>query len=215
MHRASAPDDGALIQIIDSALADATRRSGKWLQCRPGCTQCCVGPFAINQLDAIRLRRGLTDLEATDPERANSVRERARESVARLSPTFPGDPVSGILTEGPDAEEQFAEFANDEPCPVLNPDTGTCDLYEARPITCRTFGPPVRVEEGLGVCELCFHGATAEEIAACEMEVDPESMEAALLKELTKTTGTGGSTIVAFSLVREDVVQGDNSRPNV
>ena len=44
--------DRALIQIVDSALAEAARRSGKWLVCRRGCTQCCIGVFPINQLDA-------------------------------------------------------------------------------------------------------------------------------------------------------------------
>jgi hypothetical protein len=28
--------DKKLIQIVDAALADATRRSGSWLECRPG-----------------------------------------------------------------------------------------------------------------------------------------------------------------------------------
>ena len=55
--------DQTLIQIVDSALAEATRRSGRWLVCRPGCTQCCIGAFPINQLDALRLRRGLAELE--------------------------------------------------------------------------------------------------------------------------------------------------------
>src|SRR5258707_5058146 len=92
--------DGALIQIVDAALADVAGRSGEWLVCRPGCTQCCMGVFPINQLDAFRLRRGLADLEKRAPERAAKVRQRARESVARLSPEFPGELVSGVLHEG-------------------------------------------------------------------------------------------------------------------
>jgi len=51
-----------------------------------------------------------------------------------------------------------------------------CDLYDARPMTCRTFGPPVRSAAARS-CELCFHGATDEQIAACEMVVDPENVE--------------------------------------
>ena len=77
--------DQKLIQIVDAALADVTRRSGDWLVCRPGCTQCCVGVFAINQLDTARLQRGLRKLEAAAPERAAAVRQRAREAVSRLS----------------------------------------------------------------------------------------------------------------------------------
>jgi Fe-S-cluster containining protein len=189
-----------LVQIVDSALAEAGRRSGKWLVCRPGCTQCCIGVFPINQLDATRLRKGLTSLQGFAPERALRVRQRARESVARLSKDFPGDADSGLLDEGDDAEERFAEFANDEPCPALDPQTGLCELYEARPMTCRVFGPPVRSEDGLGVCELCFQGATDKEIAACEMNADPEDMESTLLRKLEKTTGVHGQTIVAFCL---------------
>ncbi len=192
--------DQKLIQIVDAALADVTRRSGKWLACRPGCTQCCIGAFSINQLDALRLRRGLADLEKREPARAARIRERARESVARLSREFPGDPVSGLLDESGEAEQRFEDFANDEPCPVLNPETGYCELYESRPMTCRVFGPPVRSEDGLGVCELCFQGASDKEIAACEMKADPDDMESRLLAQLEKDTRKRGNTIIAFCL---------------
>jgi Fe-S-cluster containining protein len=190
--------DGALIEIVDAALANATRRSGEWLVCRPGCTQCCVGVFAINQLDAVRLQQGLSDLKKADPQKARRIRARARDSIRRLSAEFPGDAKTGVLDEGPEAEESFAEFANDEPCPVLDPETGLCDLYDARPMTCRTFGPPVRSDGGLGVCELCFHGATDEQIAGCEMVADPEDLEAKVLAKLEESQSARGRTIVAF-----------------
>ncbi len=190
--------DSELIQIVDVALADASRRSGEWLVCQSGCTQCCVGVFAINQLDAVRLQQGLAHLEKTDPQRARRIRSRARASIRRLSPEFPGNAETGLLDEDPEAEERFAEFANDESCPVLDPETGLCDLYDARPMTCRTFGPPVRAEGGLGVCELCFHGATDEQIAACEMVVDPDDLESKLIRKLEKTRGPRGQTVVAF-----------------
>jgi Fe-S-cluster containining protein len=200
MHCSSPPQDQALIQIVDSALAEATRISGKWLVCRPSCTQCCIGVFPINQLDAVRLRQGLVKLGESAPECADRVRQRAREAVFRLSKEFPGDPTSGLLEEGEEAEERFAEFANDEPCPALDPATGLCELYEARPMTCRVFGPPVRTEDGLGVCELCFQGAPDEEIAGCEMNPDPDDLESKLVVELERTTGVHGQTIVAFCL---------------
>jgi Fe-S-cluster containining protein len=201
-HRQPSSGDQQLIQIVDSALADAARRSGEWLVCRLGCTQCCIGVFSINQLDARRLRQGLADLELLAPERAARVRERARQAVDRLAPEFPGDPATGLLDEGELAEQRFAEFANDEPCPALDPETGNCELYESRPMTCRTFGPPVRSEEGLGVCELCYHGASDEEIASCEMIPDPDDLESTLLQQLERTTGVRGETIVAFALAR-------------
>ena len=196
--------DRTLVQIVDAAMAEAARKSGPWLVCRLGCTQCCIGPFPISQLDALRLRRGLAELEASDPHRGGRVRERARQSVARISRDFPGDSHTGLLDDTEEAEKRFEKFADDEPCPALDPETGGCDLYAARPMTCRTFGPPVRFgSDDVCVCELCFEGASEEEIAACEVEVDPEDLESTLLKELRESTGARGQTIVAFALALE------------
>jgi len=196
--------DSRLVQILDAALADTARRSGDWLVCKPGCTPCCVGVFPIHQLDAARLQQGLEELTTSDPERARAVRERARSSVGRLSQGFPGDPTTGLLDTSDEAEARFEDFANDEPCAALDPATGLCDLYQARPMTCRVFGPPVRsgqnAEAGLGVCELCYHGATEEQIAACEMAFDPEGLEDTLLKEFEQSSGREGRTLVAFAL---------------
>jgi Fe-S-cluster containining protein len=194
--------DHQLVQILDAALADTARRSGDWLVCKPGCTQCCVGVFAIHQLDAARLQQGLEVLIGSEPERAQSVRERARKSVERLTQGFPGDPVTGLLDTSEEAEALFEDFANDEPCAALDPATGLCDLYLYRPVTCRVFGPPVRSEQGLGVCELCYHGATEEEIAACEMAVDPEGREAELVQEFEQSSGKHGRTLVTFALAQ-------------
>ncbi|HEX4605757.1 MAG TPA: YkgJ family cysteine cluster protein [Candidatus Angelobacter sp.] len=194
--------DKKLVQIVDAALAETARKSGDWLACRKGCTQCCYGPFAISQLDAARLRKGLAALKRSGPRRAADVSQRAKQAIARLAPEFPGDPRTGILDDDENAEARFAEFANDEPCPALDPATGACDLYAARPMTCRTFGPPVRSgeENGLAVCELCYHGATDEQIAACEMVPDPDNLEEKLITEIEKKTGVRGNTIVAFCL---------------
>lgn len=194
--------DQKLVQIVDAALADAAARSGKWLVCRPGCTQCCIGPFPINQLDAARLKHGMKLLEGRDPERALRIRQRAKASVARLAKDFPGNVNTGVLAEDEQAERRFADFANDEPCPALDPATGMCDLYEFRPMTCRTFGPPVRSGSGggLGVCELCYLGASDKQIVACEMVPDPNGLEPRLVRDVEKSTGKTGNTIVAFCL---------------
>ena len=111
--------DAQLVQILDVALADTARRSGSWLVCRPGCTQCCVGVFPIHQLDAARLQQGLKELIGSEPERAQSIRERARKSVERLAAGFPGDPTTGLLDPSEEAQARFEDFANDEPCPAL------------------------------------------------------------------------------------------------
>ena len=200
--------DSALVQIMDAALADAARRAGPWLACRPGCTQCCHGAFAISQLDVLRLRAGMESLRANDPARAAAVEARAKHWTAEFGADFPGDPSTGILGESEVDRERFEEFANDAACPALDPATGLCDLYEARPMTCRVFGPPVQMDAGDGAtglahCELCFIGATPEEVAACEMPVPrdlEESMNADLLND-----GLRGETVVSYALLGSDL----------
>jgi Fe-S-cluster containining protein len=189
--------DREFIQIVDSALAAAARKSGSWLVCRPGCWECCVGPFPITQVDAQRLRDGLAALQAADPERAARIMRRTREAAARMPEFADARPYDDA-----EFEARLAKLPDEEACPVLDPETGTCDLYAARPVTCRTFGPPVRWGgDAVGVCELCFHGASDQEIAACEVELDIADREAALLREHERLTGATGQTLVALALI--------------
>jgi Fe-S-cluster containining protein len=188
--------DSQLVQIMDRALTDAAQRAGAWLACKPGCTECCHGAFAINGIDRARLEAGMERLRAADPQKADAVERRARAWIEEFAPSFPGDPATGILGVSEEDQARFEEFANDAPCPALNPETGLCDVYEWRPMTCRVFGPPTRVEGGaLGCCELCFVGASDEQIAACEMQV-PQALEDQLVEE----AGVTGETVVAFAL---------------
>jgi Fe-S-cluster containining protein len=193
------PDN--LVHIVDAAVADAYLRGGAHLVCRPGCTQCCIGVFPIAHQDAARLRIGLEALALTDPEKHQRINTRVAASLARLDSWFPGDVATGILNEDYEAQILFEEFANDEPCPVLDPTTGTCDLYEHRPILCRTFGPPMRTEEqNLATCELCFIHATTEEIAACELDPTLPAAEAASNEAFNEAHALHGETLVAYAL---------------
>jgi Fe-S-cluster containining protein len=193
--------DSELLHILDNWLERANQRGGEHIACRPGCAQCCIGAFAIDRLDAVRLQQGLNELSERDPERAQRVLERAAESLERTAEFFPGDLETGTLDSSPEAQEIFEDSANDEPCPALDPETLTCDLYAHRPMTCRVFGPPVRSEGGLGVCELCFTTATPEEIAAAEVPLEGAEAETKLNCELERAVGPG-ETIVAFALLR-------------
>ncbi len=191
----------ALVVIADAALASATLRAGPHLVCRPGCSQCCIGVFPIAQQDAARLREGLAELDHADPARASRIRARNAASLERLLPWFPGDPATGVLSEDHESAILFEEFANDEPCPVLDPSTGTCDLYASRPILCRTFGPPMRTPEGnLGACELCFIHASTEEIAAAELDPSSPAQEEASNVAFNQAHGVSGETLIAFAL---------------
>jgi Fe-S-cluster containining protein len=169
--------------------------------CKPGCSECCIGVFPIAHQDADRLASALQDLLQQEPAKAARIRERVGRSLASLDPWFPGDASTGILAEDHEQTILFEEFANDEPCPVLDPVTGTCDLYEARPVLCRTFGPPMRTEEGnLATCELCYIHATTEEIAACELDPHFPALEEQSNADYDTMHNRHGQTLIAYAL---------------
>jgi Fe-S-cluster containining protein len=193
--------DRQLLSVVDAILRTAADEAGALLTCQPGCTECCIGPFPINRLDAWRLRRGLSELAGSDPERCAVVEERARRQIETVKLVLPGDPESGELSGDRDAEDRFFELYADLPCPALDQTTGTCELYVSRPISCRTYGPPVRFgEEALPPCHRCFQGASAETIEACRVDPDPHGIERAIIDRLRGDGRGTWETIVAYAI---------------
>jgi Fe-S-cluster containining protein len=190
--------DSLLVQITNNAFAEAAKNAGERLVCKQGCTQCCHGAFALNPLDVLRLRAGMEKLRETNPALASEVTHRADMWIVEHGAEYPGDVETGLLSNTEADRERFENFANDAACPALDPEAGRCDVYAWRPMTCRIFGPPVRMGDGdaLAHCELCFVGASTEEIAACEMAV-PFDLEGELLEEIPEKN----ETVVAFALV--------------
>lgn len=197
--------DARLLRGVDATLAEAARRAGGRLACRLGCTECCLGPFPITLLDARRLAHGLDALRQREPERAAAIERRAGAAIGALKRGFPGDPDSGRLNEDEGAREAFFTRHAARPCPALDPRTGACELYEARPLTCRSYGPPVRVAgENLPPCRLCFKGASPRTVARRRVTVDADDLEDRLLRRLFRAgEPAAAETVVAFALARK------------
>jgi Fe-S-cluster containining protein len=199
--------DRRLLAVVDAAGAEAARRAGDRLACRAGCSECCIGPFPITELDAARLRAGLSELAGRDAASAARIRERASTAADALAEGFPGDIRLEILGEDEAAREAFFTMHAAMPCPVLDPETGFCELYAHRPISCRTFGPPMRIEgEDLPPCRLCFRGSTLPDVEACRVSLDCSALEAPLTARAEESAGRAGETLIALALSRSDTV---------
>jgi Fe-S-cluster containining protein len=168
-HTGSITNDQQLIQIVDDALAEAARLAGEHLACYAGCAVCCFGPFPITVRDAERLRRGWLH---ADPAVATEIAQRATAARVQLADAFPGDAASGLLNADID-EAAFAAQHENLACPVLDPDSGQCSLYDARPIACRLYGLPTRVDgHDAPHCPLCFRRAAPNEIEAARAIIE-------------------------------------------
>jgi Fe-S-cluster containining protein len=194
--------DRQLLRVLDRDFRAAAGRAGERLACGPGCSECCIGPFPITRLDAWRLHAGLAGLASADPARAEEVRERARRAVERLAEGYPGDRLTGRLRDGEEALDSFFERHGSLPCPALEPDSGRCELYAGRPVSCRTYGPPAKFgDERVPPCRLCFTGAPAEQVEACRIEPDREGLEERILAGMGVAGGEDWETLVAFALL--------------
>ena len=117
-------DDRVTLTVLDArveARAKATRDVHTWWPCAEGCDHCC---------------RSLPHLPTiTKPEW-----ERLRDAITALSAADRDEiasrtaaaPASGPLT-----------------CPMLDLERGSCLVYEARPIACRTYGFYTERDAGL------------------------------------------------------------------
>lgn len=192
--------DRALLRSFDDAVTAMERLSAAHVQCRIGCTACCVGVFEITALDAARIVRGVTALRTISGEACGAIVARAAEQWRVQARSFPGDRTTGIL--GPDERGREAFFArlDSTPCPALESASGACAIYPDRPLSCRSFGLPVRCGAvDLPPCTLSFRDARPEEVAACMVEPDPGDEEGALL-ELLRQRGVVGETTVATAV---------------
>lgn len=193
--------DRDLLESVDGALETAAKRAGANLACRSGCSECCIGPFPINRLDAWRLGEGMGELRRRDPERAAAVLARAQETMTLLRGTFPGDPYHGRLSGDQAAEDRFFETHAAVPCPALDPATQACDLYQHRPVSCRTYGPPVTFGgENLPPCRLCFTTAAAATVESCRVVPDRHGLERAILDRMKRDGGDDAETIIAWAI---------------
>ena len=119
----SAPETlAALDRDIETRVAAIRAAHPDWL-CGKGCDACCRRLATLPRLsppEAERLRAALTVLPA-----AEIAAIRAR--MAHLGPT-PNAPVT---------------------CPLLDPASGACPVYAARPVACRSYGFYVERHQGL------------------------------------------------------------------
>jgi Fe-S-cluster containining protein len=108
---------------------------------------------------------------------AGAIEERARAAWKLLEVDFPGDTSTGELTGSEEWREWFFTRHAGLTCPVLDEGSGTCLLYEYRPICCRLYGPLIEIGgQTSEPCQLCFAGASPEEVKESKVTVTlPES----------------------------------------
>ncbi|KAJ1451884.1 hypothetical protein M885DRAFT_528634 [Pelagophyceae sp. CCMP2097] len=108
---ATASSDFAGLKKLYSDIDAKFRTAAPKLQCRAGCSGCCVGGIRVSKLEAKFIEAHVSDFGF-------------------------GDLPLGVTAKGP----QLGPRRRKTPCAFLTP-AGGCSIYAARPAVCRSHGP--------------------------------------------------------------------------
>ena len=143
-----------ILERADAHFASVMHTQPQNLQCGAGCSLCCYGLFEIGSGDVPLIAEGLEQLH---PSRRKKIIRKAMEIVEASN-------HPNLRECSPEEKEDFFDRTRSTACPSLD-EKGICQMYEHRPLVCRTFGLPLR--EGrkyLGdICELNFTGSTKQQ----------------------------------------------------
>jgi Fe-S-cluster containining protein len=129
-----------LLQEVDDWFAVCAQGREELITCARGCSSCCRGLFDITLLDALYLRSGFDLLPEATQE---SVRAQASARLDALTADFPAFISPWTLNHIPESEwDAMMPEEDGTPCPLLS-ETGTCLVYDHRPMTCRLNGIPL------------------------------------------------------------------------
>jgi Fe-S-cluster containining protein len=101
---------------------EITSAHGGW-PCRKGCDDCCRRLASAPRVTQAEWQAIAAALEALPAGTGGILRRRIRESASMLRPVV---------------------------CPLLDLDSGTCCVYEARPVACRAYGFYAERQDVLG-----------------------------------------------------------------
>jgi Fe-S-cluster containining protein len=172
-----------LVDKAEAAFKEMKEEHGACIKCEPHCSDCCHAVFGLFLIEAAYLKEQFDKL--TDEEkRAALLRcERAEKSLERLQNMLRAH-------EGDPQMQAYVMSRERIPCPLLNEDQD-CILYPHRPITCRVYGIPTKIQ---GKARVCWKAEFKEGERYPVFDLDNVYRELFFLSaELLKSTGKDDS----------------------
>jgi Fe-S-cluster containining protein len=131
---------GKLLAEVDGWFSACMQSHAARIVCHQGCSACCRGLFDITLLDALFLRQGFDQLAET---LQRIVRSKALARLDQITARWPHFSEPWLLNPIPESDWDDIMPDDDEtPCVLLS-ETGTCLVYDHRPMTCRLNGIPL------------------------------------------------------------------------
>jgi Fe-S-cluster containining protein len=133
-----------LVDKAEAAFQGMQKDHSSCIKCEPHCSDCCHAIFGLFLIEAGYLKEHLDELTNEEKSAALLRCEEAEKSLERLQKMLQAH-------EGDPQMQAYIMSRERIPCPLLN-ENQDCILYPYRPITCRVYGIPTKVQGKARVC---------------------------------------------------------------
>lgn len=133
-----------LVDEAEAAFHKVAEEHESCIKCDLHCSDCCHAVFGLFLIEAAYLRKHFEQMKDKAMQEAFARCERAdkeMEKLQKMLETFEDDPQM----------QQYTLARERVRCPLLD-DQDECVLYQRRPITCRLYGIPTRIQGKARVC---------------------------------------------------------------
>ena len=133
-----------MVDQADRAFQKMKEDHGSSMACELHCSECCHAVFGLFLIEAANLKKYFDQLDA---QKKKDVFLRCNETERGLKRL-----EKKLELHGEDPEMQTSILARERiRCPLLD-DSNECVLYDHRPITCRVYGIPTKIQGKVRVC---------------------------------------------------------------
>jgi len=133
-----------LVDKAEAAFQEMQKEHGSCIKCEPHCSDCCHAVFGLFLIEAGYLKDQFDKLMDEEKRAALLRCEEAEKSLERLQNMLQAH-------EGDPQMQAYIMSRERIPCPLLN-ENQDCILYPHRPITCRVYGIPTKIQGKARVC---------------------------------------------------------------
>ena len=133
-----------LVDKADRAFKEMKEAYAPNIMCKRHCSDCCHAVFGLFLIEAAFVKQQFDELHKEKRKAALlrcSETEKGLRRLEKMLKQFENDPNMQAYTM---ARERIR-------CPLLN-ENNDCMLYDHRPITCRVYGIPTRIQGKARVC---------------------------------------------------------------
>jgi Fe-S-cluster containining protein len=133
-----------MVDQADRAFQKMKEDHGSSMACELHCSECCHAVFGLFLIESANLKKYFDQLDA---QKKKDVFLRCNETERGLKRL-----EKKLELHGEDPEMQTSILARERiRCPLLD-DSNECVLYDHRPITCRVYGIPTKIQGKVRVC---------------------------------------------------------------